>query len=104
MAKIKIIPTRSFFDGEQTFAAGKKYSVDESAAAVYIREGWAAEAPTKEAESSGANGGEAKDSSNASGEGGEGGEAKDSSNASGEGGEGGEAKDSGNASGEGGSV
>ena len=86
MAKIKIIPTRSFFDGEQTFATGKKYSVDESAAAVYIREGWAAEAPTKEAESSGANGGEAKDSSNASGEGGEGGEAKDSGNASGEGG------------------
>jgi len=77
MAKIKIIPTRSFFDGEQTFAAGKKYSVDESAAAVYIREGWAVEAPAKEAESSGADGG------NASGEGGEGG------NASGEGGEGG---------------
>ncbi|HFC8457062.1 TPA: hypothetical protein ACFP38_000532 [Neisseria subflava] len=84
MAKIKIIPTRSFFDGEQTFATGKKYSVDESAAAVYIREGWAAEAPTKEAESSGANGGEAKDSGNASGEGGE---AEDSGNASGEGGE-----------------
>ena len=96
MAKIKIIPTRSFFDGEQTFATGKKYSVDESAAAVYIREGWAAEAPTKEAESSGANGGEAKDSGNASGEGGE---AEDSGNASGEGGE---AEDSGNASGEGG--
>ena len=67
MAKIKIIPTRSFFDGEQTFAAGKKYSVDESAAAVYIREGWAAEAPDKEAESSGG------DSGNVSGEGGEGG-------------------------------
>ena len=77
MAKIKIIPTRSFFDGEQMFAVGKKYSVDESAAAVYIREGWAAETPAKEAESSGADGG------NASGEGGEGG------NASGEGGEGG---------------
>ena len=71
MAKIKIIPTRSFFDGEQTFATGKKYSVDESAAAVYIREGWAAEAPAKAAESSGADGGEAEDSGNASGEGGE---------------------------------
>lgn len=71
MAKIKIIPTRSFFDGEQTFAAGKKYSVDESAAAVYIREGWAVEAPAKEAESSGGDGGEAEDSGNVSGEGGE---------------------------------
>ncbi len=71
MAKIKIIPTRSFFDGEQTFATGKKYSVDESAAAVYIREGWAAEAPAKEAESSGGDSGEAEDSGNASGEGGE---------------------------------
>lgn len=71
MAKIKIIPTRSFFDGEQTFAAGKKYSVDESAAAVYIREGWAAEAPAKEAESSGADGGEAENGGNASDEGGE---------------------------------
>lgn len=45
MAKIKIIPTRSFFDGEQMFAAWKKYSVDESAAAVYSGisgngEGW----------------------------------------------------------------
>ena len=68
MEKIKIIPTRSFFDGEQTFAAGKKYSVDESAAAVYIREGWAA---AKETEASGADGGEAEDSGNASGEGGE---------------------------------
>ncbi|WP_107813556.1 hypothetical protein [Neisseria sicca] len=68
MAKIKIIPTRSFFDGEQTFATGKKYSVDESAAAVYIREGWAAEAPAKEAESSG---GEDEDSGNVSGEGSE---------------------------------
>lgn len=71
MAKIKIIPTRSFFDGEQAFAAGKKYSVDESATAVYIREGWAAEAPAKEAESSVVDGGEAEDSGNASGEGGE---------------------------------
>lgn len=71
MAKIKIIPTRSFFDGEQTFAAGKKYSVDESAAAVYIREGWAAEAPAKEDESSGGDSGEAEDSGNVSGEGGE---------------------------------
>ena len=71
MAKIKIIPTRSFFDGEQAFAAGKKYSVDESAAAVYIREGWAAEAPAKEAESSGGDSGETEDSGNVSGEGGE---------------------------------
>lgn len=71
MAKIKIIPTRSFFDGEQTFAAGEKYSVDESAAAVYIREGWAAEAPAKEAESSDGDSGETEDSGNVSGEGGE---------------------------------
>ena len=71
MAKIKIIPTRSFFDGEQMFAVGKKYSVDESAAAVYIREGWAAEAPAKEAESSGGDSGETEDSGNVSGEGGE---------------------------------
>lgn len=71
MAKIKIIPTRSFFDGEQMFAVGKKYSVDESAAAVYIRENWAAEASAKEAESSNADGGEAEDSGNVSGNGGE---------------------------------
>ncbi|WP_257618962.1 hypothetical protein [Neisseria meningitidis] len=45
--------------------------MDESAAAVYIREGWAAEAPAKEAESPVADGGEAEDSGNASGEGGE---------------------------------
>lgn len=85
MAKIKIIPTRSFFDGEQTFAAGKKYSVDESAAAVYIREGWAAEAPAKEAESSGADGGEAPAKETKS-SGVDGGEAEDGGNASGEGG------------------
>ena len=85
MAKIKIIPTRSFFDGEQTFATGKKYSVDESAAAVYIREGWAAEAPAKEAESSGADGGEAPAKETKS-SGVDGGEAEDGGNASGEGG------------------
>lgn len=77
MAKIKITPLRSFFDDGKGFFFGKKYSVDEEQAAAYIREGWAAEAPAKEAESSGADGG------NAYGEGGEGG------NASGEGGEGG---------------
>ncbi|MEZ7770088.1 hypothetical protein O3682_01455 [Neisseria sp. 27098_8_112] len=86
MAKIKIIPTRSFFDGEQMFAAWKKYSVDESAAAVYIREGWAAEAPTKEAKSSGADGGEAPAKETKS-SGVDGGEAEDGGNASGEGGE-----------------
>lgn len=50
MAKIKIVPTRGFFDGGQVFSAGKKYSVDEAAAAVYLREGWAVEAETKESE------------------------------------------------------
>ena len=43
MAKIKITPLRSFFDGGKGFFVGKKYSVDEEQAAAYIREGWAAE-------------------------------------------------------------
>ena len=71
MAKIKITPSRSFFDDDKGFFFGKKYSVDEEQAAAYIREGWAAEAPAKEAESSGADGGEDEDSGNVSGEGGE---------------------------------
>lgn len=71
MAKIKITPLRSFFDGGKGFFVGKKYSMDEEQAAAYIREGWAVEAPAKEAESPVADGGEAEDSGNASGEGGE---------------------------------
>ncbi|MFC2563403.1 MAG: hypothetical protein ACFNT6_01840 [Neisseria sp.] len=43
MAKIKITPLRSFFDGGKGFFVGKKYSMDEEQAAAYIREGWAAE-------------------------------------------------------------
>ena len=43
MAKIKITPLRSFFDGGKGFFVGKKYSMDEEQAAAYIREGWAVE-------------------------------------------------------------
>nr|DAR31452.1 MAG TPA: hypothetical protein [Caudoviricetes sp.] len=43
MAKIKITPLRSFFDGGKGFFVGKKYSMDEEQAAAYIREGWVVE-------------------------------------------------------------
>lgn len=53
MAKVKIVPLRSFFAGELILEEGRQTAVEEEMAAEFVKNGWAAPVPEKEKPASG---------------------------------------------------